>query len=578
MNVRKLGPDSLWRHRLLLGTFPCALILGTWGFLVYGPESEPATFSNALYHAAQLFVLHTPHFSRPVPPPLEIARWLALVSTGLVLFETAAGLVRKERSGRRLLQISRHAVVCGTGARGMAVIESLRRDRVGVVAIDKSPDAETVQRLADFDVLLVRGDATRSDVLHAARIEDAKALYALCTEDLVNCEIAVVAARLPRHPNGRTCYIHISESGLRESLQATVRADGPLPGGGLRFIDAFDPEALDLLVHKLPLDHDGIVANDSREAHLVIIGFGRMGRALALRAAQLGHFANGSHVRISVLDRKAGLHRAALLFRYPGIDSVIDLESYDLEAASPDARTLIENWCRDPASVASVVVCFDDEALATDIALRLSPEFDCADTRAAIRVSSSRGMAAILQDVRTYSPDERFGMLATPERDPIEAFARNIHKAYVELTIRQFTERGGDPGGIRSRLELQEWDVLREDFRESSRIQAAHLLLKLRSVGLEAAPRDDLRPVADHVLLANLERLAELEHRRWVAERRIAGWQYGRPSDKARKINENLTEWDRLPDDVKAFDRDAIRRIPELLASVGLKVVLARRA
>src|SRR5512140_8628 len=106
-----MNSGSLWRHRLLLAAFPSALILGTWGYLGYADGSEHVSFSNALYHAAQLFILHAPHFGTPVPWQLELGRWLAMVATGLVLFDTARLILVGERKNRALGRADRHAIV-----------------------------------------------------------------------------------------------------------------------------------------------------------------------------------------------------------------------------------------------------------------------------------------------------------------------------------------------------------------------------------------------------------------------------------------------------------------------------------
>ena len=63
-----------------------------------------------------------------------------------------------------------------------------------------------------------------------------------------------------------------------------------------------------------------------------------------------------------------------------------------------------------------------------------------------------------------------------------------------------------------------------------------------------------------------------MEHDRWVAERRVAGWVYGEPSDKPRRINANLIPYEQLTESMKDYDRAAVRLIPALLDSVGLKI------
>ena len=94
----------------------------------------------------------------------------------------------------------------------------------------------------------------------------------------------------------------------------------------------------------------GIRPNDPRTVHLVIVGFGRMGRSLALRAAKMGHFANGKLLRISVIDREADRQREHFLFRYPALESdkicrlaFHPADAQSLMACPPLARSLAMN-------------------------------------------------------------------------------------------------------------------------------------------------------------------------------------------------------------------------------------------
>ena len=59
-----------------------------------------------------------------------------------------------------------------------------------------------------------------------------------------------------------------------------------------------------------------------------------------------------------------------------------------------------------------------------------------------------------------------------------------------------------------------------------------------------------------------LERLAELEHRRWEHHQR----RNGRPGHKW------AVPWSELSDGVKDFDRAAVRSIPPSLAELGVEI------
>ena len=120
---------------------------------------------------------------------------------------------------------------------------------------------------------------------------------------------------------------------------------------------------------------------------------------------------------------------------------------------------------------------------------------------------------------------------------------------------------------------LRPWAALLDDFRESNRQQADHIGIKLRALGLEMTSAADTRDGITTFSIADIELLAEVEHRRWNAERWLAGWRYGTPSDKPNRINENLVSWNELHDSIKQYDRETITEIPKRLAAAKMKVV-----
>lgn len=118
---------------------------------------------------------------------------------------------------------------------------------------------------------------------------------------------------------------------------------------------------------------------------------------------------------------------------------------------------------------------------------------------------------------------------------------------------------------------MAEWPDLREDLKESNRQQADHIFEKLRQIGCSVFPVRD-RPVARMTFTdQEIEQMAEMEHARWVVERLRNGWTLGE-RDVARKISPYLVPWEALSEEVKEWDRDPVRKIPEFLAKVGLEI------
>lgn len=585
-----LAPNPAWSRALLLAA-ALTLVLGTLGEYEHQDEGQKHV-GHALYHTLQLFLLHAPHFQGHIPWTLEVARWLAPV-TGVGGVAAVVLFLRAEVRRRRLRRLAGHVVVCGLGRKGIELVRHLRGgapdERRPVVVLERDPAPALVAECAGLGVQVLAADATRPDALGSAGVPRAASVFALCPDDATNCEIAaqVVQARGAAGGPALDCFVHLDAAELGQTLQQVLP---PALGAGqvhLHAVDAFDPEAIDLLVNGLPLDHEGLAPGDPCGVRLVILGFGRMGRALAVRAAQLGQFANGRSVRIEVIDRHALRNRDALLFHHPHIGQAAELVFHQHEAASPAVRNLVEGFCRDAGWRTSVVIAFDNEPLALDVCLRLAPAFDSDSVRVALRLEHDGGIAHLLERLRAegqvsapglarltvFGTSRRFERLADPGRWPLEQFARRFHEAYLKL------RRDGAAGDARKLQELAEdpaakaWPALAFDLRDSNRQAAAHIHVKLRALGLEAVEREDPRPAVGRLDDDVVLKLARLEHRRWIAERRVAGWEPGEVKDVVRRRSPWLVEWERLPASVQAYDIDAVARIPAILELAGMKAV-----
>ncbi len=119
------------------------------------------------------------------------------------------------------------------------------------------------------------------------------------------------------------------------------------------------------------------------------------------------------------------------------------------------------------------------------------------------------------------------------------------------------------------------WEELAERYKESNRAQAAHIGAKLAAVSCDLAPLTDWDAESFEFSPDEVERLAIMEHDRFVDERVRDGWTVG-PKDAERKISPYLVPWDELPEDIKEYDRVFVRGLPRFLARAGFQIVRLR--
>lgn len=117
---------------------------------------------------------------------------IGLVTEALVEFEFDR-LFGRRRMEREISRLSGHYIICGAGRVGRSVARELARKPVPFVIIEGN-EAKMERYAAEY--LMMTGDATREDVLRAARIEQASGLVAATTTDASNTYIVLTARSL----------------------------------------------------------------------------------------------------------------------------------------------------------------------------------------------------------------------------------------------------------------------------------------------------------------------------------------------------------------------------------------------
>jgi uncharacterized membrane protein len=141
-----------------------------------------------------------------------------------------------------------------------------------------------------------------------------------------------------------------------------------------------------------------------------------------------------------------------------------------------------------------------------------------------------------------------------------ERLAEAIHDTYRAL--RDQVARGAST--------LGSWDELPEEFKRSNRAQAREIGENLAVIGCLMVPATD--PAPDFAFDDDeVQLLARMEHERWVSERTAQGFVFG--PERADRTRPDLVPWERLSDEVRSRNQQAVERIPVMLAGVGFQVL-----
>jgi len=580
----KFAPKRLRRWLPLRWVVVAALVAGTatMGFDGFAKHfratGDSKSIADLVYLTFQLFTMESGAVDGRPPASLELARFLGPLVSAYAVVNAVVGLftVQLQRAWIRLS--GNHVVVCGLGRKGGRLVEHLRDAGHRVVVVEPDEQNPQLAHCRDLGCYVITGRANDPWNLTEAHLRGARLLVAVAGDDGVNIETAVRAHEI------------IVESGRRRPLRCIAHISDPNLQNVFRrhevYTDESDPFVLELFntyetAARVMLREAGannVVAQAAAgEHHLLIIGMGRLGEAILLRMLKDWQIENPPErrLRVTVVDTSAHERRGAFEQRYPGLLDVADVEFLRLDIHDPEITQgrYFERY-QDRAPPLAVFVCLDDDSQALYAALTVRSMM-AADVPIVVRMSEEAGLATVLgvtQMKEGCIPGVKaVGLLDTACSLELvlggtrEILAQAIHQGYLSDQLAAGQSANNNPA-------LAPWHRLPEDLKESNRKQAEHIRAKLKLIGCELAPQPGYPLNLFTFCDEEIERLAEVEHDRWMAERRAAGWIYGPQKDVQRRINPLLVPWSELPEAAKGYNRDAVRRIPKVLAKADFEI------
>ena len=617
-------PDNLniswkkrWRiwwaeyHWIVIGITGIAIFfLGFFGFKqFYAKSGGHQTLADLIYQTIQLFWITSAVPPGPKPWALELSRFLATTITMIAAVKALMLLFRDKFQGFRLNRWKEHVVICGLGKKGKQLADDLIAQGEQVVIIESDDGNEEIDNCRECGGIVLAGDATSTYLLKKARAQHAKSVFAVCADDRINLEVALLAHKLMtegkfhgrKWPNSssccnvptesflsngheaaspsRFCFVHLVDMELRDLLakhQVFSRIGGQV---GIKCFNIFENEARRLFKDNPPDVYARVMGQDI--VHLLIIGFGQMGQSIALQAAKVGHYANGKHVRISVVDKFAEKKGNRFLHEYPMFGEICDITFNNLDIDDINflnGSFLVELGGRD--FVTQIIVCLEQETTGLVSGLHLMHLFKGTRCPLLIRVNVETELMGFLQN-DTSSPNSNnennqcihaFGSIAgscssqmvlNEEQDRMD---RIVHAAYVCVKLAKDKDSAKDAS-------MLPWDDLSEDLKESNRQQTEHIEVKLRAIGCRKRPIPQSGPTDFTFTIEEIELLANMEHYRWNAERFLDGWTWTEgEKELGNKKSPYLVEWKDLSEKIKDYDRNTVREIPAVLAEIGEEI------
>ena len=551
---------ALRRWLIVLGIAAVALILGYIGLNQYLSHHPRLMFGSSwtdiLFYDLQLFVLNSAPAggAGPFPVTLGIARFLAPATTAVATVEAVRLLLSEQLRHWSSAYASHHAIVTGDGPIAVELARKLRAEYHKVVLVSATPAA--AEQVRAHRLLDVPGDPTDAVTLRAAGLRNADVLYACAELSTTNAATALRAREISQaHRRPLSVFAQVRDAEISTAL--TARRIGAKDDSRFR-LDFFSVEdtAARVLLDKHPLAPDG-----TRPAQVAIVGFGRLGRAVLREIARRPHPA-GSLLSVSI--RGEGIETLPrFLDRFPVVRRNCSVTCDDDGSPRPAGD--------DPALI---FICLPDNDDALNAGLAAAHAMTTGSDRVVICMSEPSPFGPVLGSQQALLDDaegrltvfEVIEEASVPERikeDLTDQLGRAIHQAYVKNCEARGESRLVNPS-------MRPWEDLPDHLKQANLAQAADIGIKLDTIDCVVIPESATNP---HFAFSNaeIELLAQLEHRRWIEERKGQGIVYG----PVREGNQHpdLVDWQYLSEIAEDKDRDAIRELPMILWQAGFQIL-----
>ena len=311
----------------------------------------------------------------------------------------------------------------------------------------------------------------------------------------------------------------------------------------------------EILLKNPALDY---VNHNNKVPHSLISGEYEDIKWLIFEMANIGHYSSLKNLKVTLLGNESERQKMMLVDEFPNIDQVIDFSTIVKSSTS----IAIEDLSLSDITAIYIAERTLEESQIT--ATHLKRIFYVANSDINTCVINF-GFGLIDDVYETAAFNSRFNieffdykilesLNIIQHLDVYDIIAKSIHNYYKKLY-------GGE-----------DWETLSETMKMSNRYQAYHTNIKLGYLGYAV----DVKSKADKIGITYSESqlgvLAQMEKRRWNAERLLSGWAYGEIRNNDLKIHPDLVPWEELDEITKQKDRDTVSNITNTITTLGFSL------
>lgn len=541
------------------------------GWIGASSLSADDSFLDSLYKAVKLFVLEdSGMFRLEHPLTLEIARWLAPITTISSIFAAASTYLRQLSDFIRLVFCSDHTIVLGASDEALHLIADLSASKTGkIVVIEKNANAPSLQELKKYRALAIIGDFETRANLEKARVYKAKSVISLTSKNEKNLSVILRASQLipdSRFENPVKFYLPIKGFFHTESLQSSGICDYPGARKKRIIVVNLVRNRARCLFSKHPIELDRL--GKLKEPLIIFDTYNDLVQAFIVHTAEVGHYPNDVKATIYIVSPDAEIKVEKLAYYFPAVRDCVNLQSVPLKSGDDAVDTIVELIESKQGNYNKSVFLMESSPPSEMIeAIRIKEKITIDASVTFVIPELDNGLLPkgidCIKSVETLE-DSLSG--AAVFMASLEDSAKKLHEAWYnqnDMLIKAAETEGmfGKASALKNKPAFLPWEDLSDEQRKPSISLADHAEIKKRFIVSETGQREG-KPIDAELINDSLrDALCRMEHNRWMATLKMMGWSYGSERNDERKMHNNLVPYDELDADAKSFDNTMIENL-----------------
>jgi hypothetical protein len=313
---------------------------------------------------------------------------------------------------------------------------------------------------------------------------------------------------------------------------------------------------------------------DEPPLNILLLGFSKIGEELLKLCFQNCHYLNRKNTRITLVspDADAMLNRVNSI--YKNIHHLIDFKALNLNPHHLTGKLLTELGL---IHVDVIYVCSPEDRYQASYSSRARELYgnDVPIIRP-FYANKTWNETNPPKNLYSFNILNKVAILEDITNENLDRKAIAVHHRWLKQAISGYIKKLEEC--ITDNMELPEpkptmfpWHLLDEEIRDDNRSVVEHINVKLRSVGLPNDPAQysttELASIINSITSnpGQVEQLAEMEHRRWMATKYLYGWEYGIKRDPFLREHESLVDFNELDEETKKYDRRQIMEMQEII-------------